>query len=889
MKRPARVFFSFATEDDAHRIRLEKHLKQLQREGLIEPWHFRKLLPGEDWDRNINEQLRIADVVLLLVSADFLASDYINDIELEMALERESRGEAIVVPIIIEPCDWKRTQFAHLQGLPADAKPVSVWPNREEAWADVTRGIRRMIEKPTRNAVRSPSWIVLPDPGRYLDAVIADNSLIELRGMGAKVTERLVLKDVYTRLVVGDPQAKMAQREKDQLDSDGPISRETDLDDILEEYHHAVLIGDPGSGKTTYLRFLAQRLARECISGKALLPILVRFSDFARFLEEHPDGTVPDDAPSHLYRFLDHSIAGHEYDLPADYLSTSFRGGGCYLLLDGLDEVPGSEHRERIGRVIEKVVDAGIGAGNRHLISCRTRAYQGRVELLRQQLTVLHIAPFGEEQVSEFVHRWSRALHHVSQDDGDSPEALKAKDYERDLLDAIDSHSAVGPLTENPMMLTVLAVVHWNHKQLPEQRAELYDAAIEYLLASRREQSVYQRTERREALQAVALRMFEDPEGGQRSLGRLTAADMAGRVLDIDKARAIDFIEDETLHSGLLVSRTEGEVEFWHITFQEYLAAREITELDNTWERLAPHLPDDRWNEVVLLTAGCLRGKNGRRAARRYVNQIVGTGESIIEEARSIGLAYRVLCDLRPYGGNIAQRTNFEDVLKEVMSIIEVDGPDAPEAVRIEVAEALNYFGDPRFTEGSPRVVIPGGEFLMGAQSKDPEEPGYDPDAYGNESPVRRVHVSDFELGRYPVTVGEFERFLREDTGCEEPRYWRQQRRHPNHPVTGISWFDAESYCRWAGGRLPTEAEWEWAARGSACRRYPWGDEEPSERLACYDGRTSWVVSVGAYPAGVTPQGVFDMAGNVWEWCSDWFGDYKPTDVENPTGAEEGD
>ncbi len=126
-------------------MRLEAHLAPLRREGLIAPWHDRQILPGSEWDAVINQHLAEADIVLLVVSANFVASDYCYEKELALALDRHERGDACVIPIIVAPVDFGTTPFAKLQVLPKDAKPVSTWSNQDEAWLDVVRRVRRLV------------------------------------------------------------------------------------------------------------------------------------------------------------------------------------------------------------------------------------------------------------------------------------------------------------------------------------------------------------------------------------------------------------------------------------------------------------------------------------------------------------------------------------------------------------------------------------------------------------------------------------------------------------------------------------------------------------------------------------------------------------------------
>jgi internalin A len=141
------IFFSYSHRDEALRDELETHLKLLQRQGTISVWHDRKILPGDEWDRQIDRRLERAKIILLLVSADFIASDYCWGTEVRFALEKDRSGEATVVPILLRSCDWQSAPFGSLQGLPKDMKPVTAWMDRDAAWTNVALGIRAIVEK----------------------------------------------------------------------------------------------------------------------------------------------------------------------------------------------------------------------------------------------------------------------------------------------------------------------------------------------------------------------------------------------------------------------------------------------------------------------------------------------------------------------------------------------------------------------------------------------------------------------------------------------------------------------------------------------------------------------------------------------------------------------
>jgi hypothetical protein len=146
MPTPVDVFFSYSHRDEDMRDELERHLSLLKRSGAIRSWHDRRISAGGSWKVAIDEHLEKAHIILLLVSNDFLASDYCYDIEMKRALERRDAGQAVVIPVILRACDWHTAPFGKLQALPKDGKPVRTWPNQDEAWTDVARGIRAVVE-----------------------------------------------------------------------------------------------------------------------------------------------------------------------------------------------------------------------------------------------------------------------------------------------------------------------------------------------------------------------------------------------------------------------------------------------------------------------------------------------------------------------------------------------------------------------------------------------------------------------------------------------------------------------------------------------------------------------------------------------------------------------
>jgi formylglycine-generating enzyme required for sulfatase activity len=281
--------------------------------------------------------------------------------------------------------------------------------------------------------------------------------------------------------------------------------------------------------------------------------------------------------------------------------------------------------------------------------------------------------------------------------------------------------------------------------------------------------------------------------------------------------------------------------------------------------------------------------------------RLYAAGESARTEGRWLDAfaQYDALCQLDP--GYRDVRNRIEEAARNSLNLI-------PGEVNVETEVRLLWWlaqagHDTELAEVLERVTvpIPAGEFTMGDDTADPDE-----------RPQRRVYLDTFVIDRYEVTNAQYQRFVR-DTGRSPPPYWQGDRYltgQAAYPVVGVSWEDAHAYCTWAGKRLPTEAEWEKACRGTDTRRYPWGNRwEPARANVGLLTNEPWPSSivdawmllgntpentqglglrpVGSYLAGASPYGVVDLVGNVEEWVADWYRPtaYRQLPARNPVGT----
>ena len=691
-----------------------------------------------------------------------------------------------------------------------------------------------------------------------------------------------------------------------------------------------VILGRPGGGKSTLVNYLATQIAhlrmgdevsQEHLPGWPLaekpLPVRILLRRFAAW--------IPADCkkgnPGLIWDYLEHQLKDWGCKEFHCHLKRILDTTGGVIFFDGLDEVrEQDEHRTR--SLIIQAIEAFAAPLDkcRVIITCRQYAYRtdDAWHLPEAVFPVVELDLFRSQQIENFTQTWYRIVGKWREWN-----EQKCLDEAGNLYQAIEAWPHLKELGQYPLLLTLMAQVHGRDGYLPRDRADLYDRAVKLLLVHWDNRLIRDqdgtctieqgliarlgiRTDKlRYALEHVALAAHERQETAN-DVDRDRCADIAKedlreaftKDLDISGDQADEVIAYIQNRAGLLQAEGNRIFRFPHRTFQEYLAAVCIMKKSDFSDYLREHVLRDTvwWQEVFLLTAG------SSRSTPMYIYYMVDALLPEFDEKSTLTaemvfcarLSAQAMAETEFLTHVRTEQTSsknlkFSKIHKRVQALLlaAMSGNNMLSAKdRVVAGNALNWVGDPRFDFdkwGLPMdgnygfIKIPAGVFWMGSDKNKDNAAG------DSEFPHHQVNLPEYAISRYPVTVAQFRCFAQQ-TSLELDHQWIHVNKHDNHPVLMVTWDEAKAYCQWLTEKitdkgvvtLPSEAQWEKAARGSDERIYPWAgdliDPNRCNFIATGIGETS---PVGAFSSDSSFYGAQDMAGNVWEWVEDdWHKNY---------------
>jgi formylglycine-generating enzyme required for sulfatase activity/energy-coupling factor transporter ATP-binding protein EcfA2 len=706
------------------------------------------------------------------------------------------------------------------------------------------------------------------------------------------------------------------------LDNERPYSN---IGRSIEQHPRLVIRGDPGSGKTTLMKYIAVTCARALRNkpregDKSTLtyerlgwkdrpfPIFVSLGRHARVANWEKRRSLLDTCGEEFDREL--------ADCPPGFFERRLKRGGCLILLDAFDELGNREARQQIAQHISGLLNKFPNAKNRIVVTTRIVGYEGQLDT--RGFVVQTVQPLNDEDIESLVRQ---RYHAIALNESRDQSLVEVELAQRrttqkadQLLSELRRNQRLHDLAVNPLLLSLIVLDHSVKLVLPDERHILYRDCVEILAARWRQHSRAQlgltameeelsTPQKIDLLQTLALEMQKQrtrEEAGQIPIRRARAEELIAAQLpallttlpsEVNQRRALceqkatAWLDGVKAESGILIElglddAGEPLVAFSHLTFQEYLAASVLQEQSNVYPLLLDNLLNPAWEEVLLLYTGI--AQEATPIVQKLIAQTAAhpeawliAGNCLVERTK-IAEPERtaVLVGLHDLvrTGNENQRSRICVLLARVASpnsksvLVPVAETDQAWSVRYAAAQALGKIGDPRFDRIEPEMVnVPAGEFGM-----------------GDEKGKYTVNLPEFRIGKYSVTNAEYKRFV-DETGYSAPSDWQENvfpAGKANHPVTRVSWHDAQAYSEWLrqktgkNYRLPTEAEWEKAARGTDGRVYPWGNEFDKDKCNTDESGINATTPVGIYLDGASPFGALDMAGNVWEWCSSQYREY---------------
>ncbi len=751
--------------------------------------------------------------------------------------------------------------------------------------------------------------------GRYMGAAHNEHCLLPTQGFETNFRHPIEIEQVYINMRA-NVHGYFGANEADGGERAGKIIVE-DQNSMLDikgafrlmeqnNLKNMVILGDPGSGKTTLLKYILIMLAEEY--GNVKLGITDAVVPFFAPLRDLGKGDNGD-----LIKFLMRVCHLKRNSVTEDNLQDLLINGNGIVLLDGLDEVSETEKRTEVCLLIEKWCKRY--KETRFVITSRFAGYMGDSRL-NMNLLELAIEDFTREEVRTFLIKWFESVEvaaHSGMDEGEW--RLKGKENALKLYDDILGINHILDMAKNPLILQIIALVHRDRGRLPQRRVELYDECTNVLLEkwdmAKGLDLLLTAREARAILQPLAL-WFHDVEGRRSAPVKEIMVKVKESLEDLGKSD----IDPEVLlknirdRSGIFMGYSDTEYGFAHLSFQEYLCAEEIRNLGLV-KRLEENYLKRWWHEVILL---CLTLDNPS-VIENFMDLIISSPHfkediSLVTDAinDSIKKPLKILINAadnlslphvnRKNVIHVLAKIGGDKVNAELQKLLDAEDKEIARSandaltnrgmadliIKQFVVEKTEQITNKK--DGSPMVLIPGGDFVYGSREDDKV-------ASSNEKPQRIIRLDDFYMDIYPVTNEQFCRFLHavkpdkkqidkwiylkgsfQKDECrikEDGGGYFVEEGYGKHPVIYVWWNGADAYARWADKRLPTEQEWEKAARGTEGIIYPWGDEFRGDVCNSKENGIGCATPVDKYAEGKSVYGCCDMSGNVWEWTSSLY------------------
>ncbi len=754
----------------------------MRAEGAITGWGSR--LIGLDWQPQdpVDEGIRTADLILFLISSSLVSSRYLLAEEAQIALARQQAGVARLIPILLRPCQWQSTPLADLTALPAEGRPLTLWPDQAAAWGDVLDGLRRHLGE-LQGTAKAPGVDAgqrSPEP----EPVFTDETT---RALGRE------LQMAHTRraqaAATGTETSKLDAtilRLKGQLRAAGTLRP----GDILAGRYRLLEALSSGHGSQTWRGY-----DRELQTGVAIKTLLV---DGPRNRRQR--------------RAFRHS-AQQQAKL------AELEGVVRVLLAQGKD-----------GDVVFQVQELLTGGDFRQLIR------QGEMSVNERLAVILEVGESLEAAHRLGVIHKNVRPEHILFDSTGNP---KLSNF--DQIRGVDA-SGSGHSPERDRFLHVAPEAMTFGEVGPA--ADVYGLGMTTLFALHGEDLPPALAQSLQELMAS----LQIPDASLPVIEKALAWKAADRWPSVGEYC-------DALHQSFIPLSAEARAAQEARKAAEAKAAREEREQREPAPRIViPKGPTGKPEGIAFRQR---RRTGGRRSAEPSLKLL-----PLLLIGGLLAVGVFALSLWRAPGDGAATSTPGRESDENSAAVATSVTRDCARLAR---------------AAGIDMQLVPAGVYTLGTDEALAAY-GDSPSAVLRSQPSHSIHLSSFWISTYAITNEQYDRFVNE-TGYPTPKL-RQASGFdaPTQPVVAVSWRDAERFSQWAGMQLPSEAQWEAAARGSLAYRYPWGNGEPTPNLANYGGEP--LAKVDDYLDGAGPFGTLGQAGGVWEWCRDTWSERPYVDRE---------